>query len=43
MIGDTNDYIQLNQMIKNQRPLEVPPSEFILGRQKKDEDDVGAL
>lgn len=43
MIGDTNDYIKLNQMVKNQRPLEVPPSEFILGQQKKGEDNVGAL
>lgn len=43
MIGDTSDYIKLNQMVKNQRPLEVPPSEFILGQQKKGEEGVDDL
>jgi hypothetical protein len=31
MIGDTKDYIKLNQMAKAQKELGVPPSEFILG------------
>lgn len=37
MIGDTKDYIKLNQMVKTQKKLEVPPSEFILGSQKGEE------
>jgi nitrite reductase (NAD(P)H) len=31
MIGDTKDYVKLNQMVKSQKQLEVPPSQFILG------------
>lgn len=31
MIGDTKDYIKLNQMVKTHKELEIPPSEFILG------------
>ena len=31
MIGDTKDYAKLNQMVKSQKVLEVPPSQFILG------------
>lgn len=31
MIGDTKDYVKLVPMVKNQKPLEVPPSQFILG------------
>jgi nitrite reductase (NAD(P)H) len=31
MIGDTKDYLKLNQMVKLQKELEVPPSQFILG------------
>ncbi|KAF9883728.1 hypothetical protein FE257_003020 [Aspergillus nanangensis] len=37
MIGDTNDYVKLNQMVKSQKPLEVPPSQFILGTQSGEE------
>ncbi|KKA23287.1 Nitrite reductase (NAD(P)H), partial [Rasamsonia emersonii CBS 393.64] len=33
MIGDTKDYVKLNQMVKNQKELDVPPSQFILGSQ----------
>lgn len=33
MIGDTNDYVKLNQMVKSQQVLDVPPSRFILGSQ----------
>lgn len=43
MIGDAGDYVKLNQMVKNQRPLEVPPSEFILGQKKKEDDGVDDL
>ena len=39
MIGDTKDYVKLVPMVKNQKPLEVPPSQFILGAGKEGEDD----
>jgi nitrite reductase (NAD(P)H) len=39
MIGDTSDYIKLNQMVKTQKALEVPPSQLILGAQKGGDDD----
>ena len=39
MIGDTKDYIKLNQMVKSQKELEVPPSQFILGAQGDGEED----
>ena len=39
MIGDTKDYVKLVPMVKNQKPLEVPPSQFILGATKEGEDD----
>ncbi|KKY23606.1 putative nitrite reductase [Phaeomoniella chlamydospora] len=39
MIGDTKDYVKLVPMVKNQKALEVPPSEFILGAKKDGEDD----
>jgi len=38
MIGDTRDYIKLVPMVKNQKMLEVPPSELIIGAQKGDDD-----
>jgi nitrite reductase (NAD(P)H) len=38
MIGDTKDYVKLVPMVKNQKELEVPPAELILGA-KKDGDD----
>lgn len=34
MIGDTRDYVKLVPMVKNQKQLDVPPSEFILGASK---------
>lgn len=40
MIGDTKDYVKLVPMVKNQKPLDVPPSQFILGASK--EGDEGA-
>ncbi|KAL4951246.1 hypothetical protein BDW69DRAFT_170509 [Aspergillus filifer] len=43
MIGDTKDYIKLNQMVKTQKALEVPPSEFILGAQSGGEENADDL
>ncbi|KAE8401774.1 hypothetical protein BDV37DRAFT_285328 [Aspergillus pseudonomiae] len=39
MIGDTKDYIKLNQLVKSQKELEVPPSQFILGAQAGGEEN----
>ncbi|RDL42051.1 putative nitrite reductase [Venustampulla echinocandica] len=41
MIGDTRDYVKLVPMVKNQKPLDVPPSQFILGASKEG-DEGGA-
>ncbi|KAJ4354212.1 uncharacterized protein N0V89_005946 [Didymosphaeria variabile] len=38
MIGDTKDYVKLVPMVKNQKQLEMPPSELIVGAQKGDDD-----
>lgn len=38
MIGDTKDYVKLVPMVKNQKALEVSPSEFIIGASKGDDD-----
>jgi nitrite reductase (NAD(P)H) len=38
MIGDTKDYVKLVPMVKNQKQLEVPPSELMVGAQKGDDD-----
>jgi len=35
MIGDTRDYVKLVPMVKNQKKLEVLPSQFILGASKE--------
>ncbi|PQE12575.1 nitrite reductase protein [Rutstroemia sp. NJR-2017a BBW] len=35
MIGDTKDYVKLVPMVKNQKALDVPPSQFILGASKE--------
>lgn len=43
MIGDTRDYIKLNQMVKKQAKLDVPPSQFIIGAQKEGDDDMADL
>lgn len=43
MIGDTRDYLKLNQMVKSQKELEVPPSQFILGAQKDGEENADDL
>lgn len=38
MIGDTRDYVKLVPIVKNQKALEIPPSELIVGAQKGDDD-----
>jgi nitrite reductase (NAD(P)H) len=38
MIGDTKDYVKLVPMVKNQKQLEIPPSELIIGAQKGEDD-----
>lgn len=43
MIGDTKDYLKMNQMAKTQKPLEVPPSQFILGSQTERDDNADDL
>jgi len=43
MIGDTKDYIKLVPIVKQQKALEVSPSEFIIGAQKSGEDDTDDL
>ncbi len=43
MIGDTKDYVKLVPMVKNQKPLEVPPSQFILGAKGNADDDADDL
>ncbi|CAI7567274.1 unnamed protein product [Penicillium discolor] len=43
MIGDTKDYLKLNQMVKLQKELEVPPSQFILGAQNGGEENADDL
>ncbi|KAI9826003.1 MAG: hypothetical protein M1819_007458 [Sarea resinae] len=43
MIGDTRDYIKLVPLVKNQKPLEVPPSQLILGADKVDDDGADDL
>ena len=43
MIGDTKDYVKLVPMVKNQKPLEIPPSEFIIGASKGDDDGADDL
>jgi len=41
MIGDTSDYIKLVPMVRNQKELDIPPSQLILGAKKDGEDDGG--
>ena len=43
MIGDTRDYLKLNQMVKQQKELEVPPSQFILGAQEDGDENADDL
>jgi len=39
MIGDTRDYVKLVPLVKNQKELDTPPSELILGAKKEGEDE----
>lgn len=41
MVGDTSDYIKLVALVKKKKALDVPPSQFILGN-GKNQDDAGA-
>lgn len=43
MIGDTKDYVKLVPIVKNRTALEVPPSQFILGTGKGEDDDASDL
>ncbi|RYP81832.1 hypothetical protein DL770_005787 [Monosporascus sp. CRB-9-2] len=43
MIGDTSDYIKLVPMVKNQKELDIPPAQLILGAKKEGEDDAADL
>ncbi|QSZ30073.1 hypothetical protein DSL72_004593 [Monilinia vaccinii-corymbosi] len=38
MVGDTKDYVKLVPMVKNQKILDVSPSQFILGISKEGDD-----
>ncbi|KAK3350107.1 hypothetical protein B0T25DRAFT_259528 [Lasiosphaeria hispida] len=39
MIGDTRDYVKLVPLVKNQKELDMPPSELILGSKKEGGDE----
>ncbi|TPX10147.1 uncharacterized protein E0L32_001344 [Thyridium curvatum] len=39
MIGDTSDYVKLVPMVKNQKELDIPPAQLILGAKKEGADD----
>jgi nitrite reductase (NAD(P)H) len=41
MIGDTRDYVKLVPMVKQQKELDMPPSQLILGAKKDGEGDDG--
>jgi nitrite reductase (NAD(P)H) len=43
MIGDTKDYIKLVGMVKSGKPLEVPPSQFILGSKSGEDENADDL
>ncbi|TAQ90553.1 hypothetical protein B7494_g1107 [Chlorociboria aeruginascens] len=43
MIGDTKDYVKLVPMVKNQKALDVPPSQLIIGAGKEGDDGVNDL
>lgn len=43
MIGDTKDYIKLLPMVKNQKELDIAPSELILGAKQGDDDGADDL
>ncbi|KXN90613.1 Nitrite reductase [NAD(P)H] [Leucoagaricus sp. SymC.cos] len=37
MIGDVSDFVKLVAIVKKRKPLEVPPSQFIIGAKKEGE------
>jgi len=43
MIGDTKDYVKLVPMVKNKKALDVPPSQFIVGASKGDDEGADDL
>ncbi|KAI1079945.1 nitrite reductase [Whalleya microplaca] len=43
MIGDTTDYIKLVPMVKNQKELDIPPAQLILGAKKEGDDGTDDL
>ncbi|KAI0887833.1 nitrite reductase [Annulohypoxylon maeteangense] len=43
MIGDTSDYIKLVPMVKNQKELDIPPAQLILGAKKEGDDGADDL
>ena len=43
MIGDTKDYVKLVPMVKNQKQLDLSPSQFIIGASKEGDDDASDL
>lgn len=43
MIGSTNDYVKLVPLVKEMKPIDKPPAEFILGASKGGEDDADDL
>ncbi|KAI1498760.1 nitrite reductase [Biscogniauxia marginata] len=43
MIGDTSDYVKLVPMVKNQKELDVPPAQLILGAKREGDDGTDDL
>ena len=43
MVGDVGDYVKLVGLVNKGKPIEQPPSEFIVGAKKDGEDDGGDL
>lgn len=43
MIGDTRDYVKLVPLVKNQKELDIAPSELVLGSKKGDDDGADDL
>ncbi|KAH7886820.1 hypothetical protein F5I97DRAFT_1058573 [Phlebopus sp. FC_14] len=42
MVGDTSDYVKLVSLVKKKKPIEEPPSKFIVGSGSKGGEDDGA-
>ncbi|KAE8227120.1 hypothetical protein CF319_g378 [Tilletia indica] len=43
MVGDCSDYVKLCAMVKKDKPLEIPPSQLIVGAKKEGEEDGNDL